>query len=223
MDGERGALRVLQILRDELELALALSGCAAPAAVTARAPPSGAYAERIFGGPWLDGSRGTNRFQRVHGIGRAVLGRLRQRRLLDLLRARGHRRLRAGADPGRLRDRRADLHVHRRLLHGGHRDVPGGGRLLELRPPRLQRAGQLLRRLGADAQLRDHGRDLGLLRAPLPGRLLGAAREPARRHALRHRADRGAGGAQRQGDPGVLAFQPGACGGRPRDPDRAGR
>jgi isopentenyl diphosphate isomerase/L-lactate dehydrogenase-like FMN-dependent dehydrogenase len=34
VDGERGALRVLQILREELELALALSGCASPAAVT---------------------------------------------------------------------------------------------------------------------------------------------------------------------------------------------
>lgn len=34
-DGERGALRVLQILRGELELALALAGCASPAAVGA--------------------------------------------------------------------------------------------------------------------------------------------------------------------------------------------
>jgi isopentenyl diphosphate isomerase/L-lactate dehydrogenase-like FMN-dependent dehydrogenase len=34
VDGERGALRVLQILREELELALALSGCPEPAAVT---------------------------------------------------------------------------------------------------------------------------------------------------------------------------------------------
>ncbi|MGH2981436.1 MAG: alpha-hydroxy acid oxidase [Solirubrobacterales bacterium] len=34
-DGERGALRVLKILRNELELALALAGCPTPAAVTA--------------------------------------------------------------------------------------------------------------------------------------------------------------------------------------------
>ena len=33
-DGERGALRVLQILRKELELALALAGCPSPGAVT---------------------------------------------------------------------------------------------------------------------------------------------------------------------------------------------
>ena len=32
--GEAGALRVLQLLRDEIELALALLGCASPAAVT---------------------------------------------------------------------------------------------------------------------------------------------------------------------------------------------
>ena len=35
---------------------------------------------------------------------------------------------------------------------------------------------ELLRRLGPDAQLHHHGRDLGLLRAALPGRVLGAAR-----------------------------------------------
>ena len=43
--------------------------------------------------------------------------------------------------------------AHRRHLRRGDGDVPGGRRLLELRPPRLQRAGQLHRRLGADAQL----------------------------------------------------------------------
>ena len=61
--------------------------------------------------------------------------------------------------------------------YGGDRDVPRGGRLLELRPTRLQRAGQLLRGLGADADLHHHDRDLGLLRAALPGRVLGPARE----------------------------------------------
>jgi isopentenyl diphosphate isomerase/L-lactate dehydrogenase-like FMN-dependent dehydrogenase len=35
-DGQQGALRVLQILRDEFELALALAGCPSPAAVTAK-------------------------------------------------------------------------------------------------------------------------------------------------------------------------------------------
>jgi isopentenyl diphosphate isomerase/L-lactate dehydrogenase-like FMN-dependent dehydrogenase len=40
--GERGALRVLEILRDEVELALTLLGCSAPADVTA---------EHVGGGP----------------------------------------------------------------------------------------------------------------------------------------------------------------------------
>ena len=71
--------------------------------------------------------------------GRAVRGRLRQRRLVDLLRARPGRALRARADAGHLHDRRADLRLHRRHLRRGDRALPGGGRLLELRPPRLQR------------------------------------------------------------------------------------
>ena len=60
---------------------------------------------------------------------------------------------------------------------------PGGGRLLELRAPRLQRAVVVLRRVGADAQLHDHDRHLGVLRAALPRRavLAGAAARP-RRH-----------------------------------------
>jgi isopentenyl diphosphate isomerase/L-lactate dehydrogenase-like FMN-dependent dehydrogenase len=33
-DGERGALRVLELLRDEIELALLLLGCASPSDVT---------------------------------------------------------------------------------------------------------------------------------------------------------------------------------------------
>ncbi len=37
-DGEAGARRVLELLRDEIELALALCGCASPEAVTPRAP-----------------------------------------------------------------------------------------------------------------------------------------------------------------------------------------
>lgn len=46
-DGEKGALRVLELLRDELELALALCGCASPAELTRahvqRAPVSPVY------------------------------------------------------------------------------------------------------------------------------------------------------------------------------------
>ena len=69
-----------------------------------------------------------------------------------------------------------DLLPDRRDLRRGDGDVPGGGRLVELRPPRLQRVLVLLRRLGPDAQLRHHDLDLGVLRAPLHRRaVLGAA------------------------------------------------
>jgi isopentenyl diphosphate isomerase/L-lactate dehydrogenase-like FMN-dependent dehydrogenase len=51
VDGDRGALRVLQILRDELELALALSGCPGPAAITREhiqaAPAPSVYSEGL--------------------------------------------------------------------------------------------------------------------------------------------------------------------------------
>ena len=51
VDGERGALRVLQILREELELALTLSGCPAPSAVTREhlraAPAPSVYSEGL--------------------------------------------------------------------------------------------------------------------------------------------------------------------------------
>jgi isopentenyl diphosphate isomerase/L-lactate dehydrogenase-like FMN-dependent dehydrogenase len=49
--GEGGALRVLEILREELELALALSGCPSPSAVTRQhvraAPAPGVYSEGL--------------------------------------------------------------------------------------------------------------------------------------------------------------------------------
>ena len=138
----------------------------------------------------------------------AVLRRLRQRRLLDLLRARRHRRLRPRADPGRLRHLRPDLRRHRRHLRRGDGDVPRGRRLLQLRPPRLQRAGQLHRRLGADAQLHDHGRDLGLLRAPLPGRLLALAGGQPRGHHRRRGADRRPGADQHPRHRGVGETEP---------------
>jgi 4-hydroxymandelate oxidase len=51
VDGERGALRVLEILREELRLALALSGCPSPAAVTPEhvraAPAPSVYSEGL--------------------------------------------------------------------------------------------------------------------------------------------------------------------------------
>ena len=118
----------------------------------------------------------------------ALRHRLRQRRLLDLLRARRHGRLRARAHAARLHRRRPDLRLHRRDLRRGHGALPRGGRLLELRPPRVRRDGVVRRRVGADARLRRHGHDVGLLRPALPLDLLGpAAREPVGRR----RRDRG--------------------------------
>ena len=80
-----------------------VAGRDAPRPSAARASP-----RRILG----EGCHGsTDPKGRIAGArprrGRAVLGRLRQRGLVDLLRARRHRRLRARADAGRLRDRRA--------------------------------------------------------------------------------------------------------------------
>ena len=60
---------------------------------------------------------------------RALLDRLRQRRLLDLLRARRHRRLRARADAPRLPDRRRHLRRDGGHVRGGHRPLPRGRRL----------------------------------------------------------------------------------------------
>ena len=68
------------------------------------------------------------------------------------------------------------------------------GRLLLLRPPRLQRGRLLLRRLGPVTRLHHHRRDQRLLRAPLPGGVLARTRSWAV-----GRGRRRLGG----GDPGV--------------------
>ena len=122
--------------------------------------------------------------------------RLRERRLLDLLRARPHRRLRARADPARLRDRRRDLRRDGRDVRRGNGAVPGGRRIGELRAARVRRARQLRRGLGADARVHRHRRRLGVLRPPLPLDLLGApAHEPVGHRGRRDR-DRASGRAQ---------------------------
>src|ERR1700742_2089754 len=54
-------------------------------------------------------------------------------------------------------------------------EAGGAAAPLDRPPPPLQRVRQLRRRLRTDAELHDPGRDLGLLRAPLPGRLLALA------------------------------------------------
>ena len=109
---------------------------------------------------------------------RAVRDRVRERRLLDLLRARAHGGLRARADAPRLPHRRDRVRGDCGDVRRGNRPLPGGRRLVELRTPRVQRARELRRRVGPDARLRRDDRDLGVLRAALPLDLLGAARTP---------------------------------------------
>src|SRR5437588_9013976 len=99
--------------------------------------------------------------------GRLVRHGLWQCRLVDLLRAWAGRVLRARADASRLRRHGVHLLSDRRDLRRGDRHVSRGGRLRELCPSRLQRILVLLRGLGADAQLHDHRRDFGVLRAAL--------------------------------------------------------
>ena len=65
--------------------------------------------------------------------------------------------------------------------------LPGGRRLVELRAARVQRARLVRGGVGADAQLRHHGRHLGVLRAALPVDLLGAAADEPVGHHRRHR------------------------------------
>ena len=133
------------------------------------------------------------------------------------------RLLRAGPDAGRLRDHRRVLLHDRRDLRGGDLDVPGGGRLVELRAPRLQRVLVVLRRLGADAHLHDDDRDLRVLRPALHRRaVLGGAALLARRHHRRRVRDRRAGGHQRPRGQGVDHAQRDARGHRLPDAGAAG-
>ena len=142
---------------------------------------------------------------------RALRDRLRQRRLVDLLRARPDRRDRARPHADRLHHQRPDLRRDGGDLRRGHRSLPGGRRLVELRAARVQRARLVRRGLGPDAQLRDHRRDLGDLRPALPVDLLGAAAdEPVGHHrrdrphlaARRHQHRRDQGGGEPQHLPG---------------------
>ena len=136
---------------------------------------------------------------------RPLRDRLRQRRLVDLLRARPGRVVRARPDAGRLHHHRLHLLPDGRHLRRGDGDVPGGRRLVVVRAARLQRVRVLLRRLGADAQLHDHDRHLGVLRAALlrqRDRRRRAAPQPGR-HLLRHRRRRRAQPGQRRGRQGV--------------------
>src|ERR1700730_10792672 len=87
-------------------------------------------AAALVAGPLYAAAHGTAEPTRVEARSRherAVLDGLRQRRLLDLLRARSRCLLRARPDADRLSDHRSDLLPHRRHLRGGDRDVSGGG------------------------------------------------------------------------------------------------
>ena len=154
---------------------------------------------------------------------RPLLDRVRERRLVDLLRARPGRLVRARADPDRLHHHGVLLLLHGRHLRRGDDDVPGGGRLLELRAARLQRVLVVRGGVGADAHLHRHDRHLGVLRAALHRRpVLGAAALLAGRHHRRLRGDRRAGGDQRVRRQGVDRRQHPARGRRLRHPAAAG-
>ena len=148
---------------------------------------------------------------------RALRDRLRQRRLLDLLRARRHGRLRARPDAARLRHRRPDLRGTTADVRRGDGSLPGGRRVVELRAPRVQRARELRGRVGADAQLRDHDLDLGVLRPALPLDLLGAAADEPLGHHRRRRRDRRSRRDQRRRRQGGGGAQHHALGDRLRD------
>ena len=103
---------------------------------------------------------------------------------------------------------------------------PGGGRLVELRAPGVQRVLVVLRRLGPDAQLHADDRHLGVLRPALHRRPVLVGTGPsARRRARRDPGDRRPGADQRPRSQGVDRGQPGAGGDRLLHPgaDRAGR
>ena len=163
------------------------------------------------------------RIEEVGGDGGAVRDRVRQRRLIHLLRAGPGRGARPRPHPGRLHLRRRPLRADRQDLRGGRVHVPRGGRLLLLRPSRLQRGRLLLRRLGTVTRLHHHRRDQRLLRAALPGGVLARARSWAvgRGRGRRGRGDPGAAQHPRSGGIDQAQHRPRADG--PDDADRAGR
>ena len=71
-------------------------------------------------------------------------------------------------------------------LRRGRLAAPGAGRLDRVRPLRVQRAGELHRRLGAAPGLRDPDRDHDLHRDPVPARVLEHARARGRRRSAWH-------------------------------------
>jgi len=113
------------------------------------------------------GKTPTGRAGASPGGQRPLLHRVRERRLVDLLRARPRGVLRAGPDPGRLHHHRVLLLLHGGQLRRGDGDVPRGRWVVELRAARVQRVLVVLRGLGRHAHLHGHDRHLGVLRAAL--------------------------------------------------------
>ena len=118
-----------------------------------------------------DGAPERARTAQVGRGSRPVRDRLRERRLLDLLRAGARRRARAGAHPAGLPVRRRPVRADRENVRRGRLDVPRSGRVLVVRAPRLRRRRLVLRRLGAEPRLHPHDRDLRVLRPALPERV----------------------------------------------------
>ena len=130
--------------------------------------------------PWPAASRDSSAASR----GVARLGRVRRGRLLDLLRARDRRALRARADAVGAARRRRDLHARLALVRRGHGRDPGDGRRGDARPPRVQRPDRVPDRLGAAPRLHDRDRARGPVHAALlrpRGRLAAADAPPVGR------------------------------------------
>ena len=106
-------------------------------------------------------------------------------------------------------------------LRRGHRPLPGGRRLGQLRPACLRRGRELHGRVGADARVRRDRRGVGVLRAALPLDLLGAAELEPVGHRRRRDRDRRARLAERGRRAGGGEALDLARGGRLRDADPA--
>ena len=100
----------------------------------------------------------------------AVLGRVRRDRVVDLLRARHHRRPRARADARGAAADGAALPRRRAVVRRGHHRDPGDGRRGHPRAQGVQRLRRLLHRLGAVPRLPHRHHALGALPAALPRR-----------------------------------------------------
>ena len=127
---------------------------------------------------------------------RALLDRVRGDRVVDLLRARRRRGLRARLHACGAARRRRLLRDRRALVRRGHDGDPRDRRRRHLRPEGVQRPRRLRHRLGALPRLRDRDRAVDAVRAALPRRRVRvrhAAREPVghRRRGARDRGDRG--------------------------------